>query len=231
MLLFLFLGPLYVNVVYIGMDAVTVIKFRNFSKNMSPRKSAKSYHHGNLKAALKKAALQLVRQKGPRGFSLNEASRLAGVTVGAPYRHFADKEALLAELICEGNTILRQQVQAAVQTVSGIREKMLEAGMAYLRFSVEHADYFSVMFNSGIDKSKHPDVQRSMQEAFSTIVNLAVESERTGEAGYVRALSAWALVHGLAVLKAEGALEEVAGRQQDTEKLRPVLWDFVSRQR
>jgi AcrR family transcriptional regulator len=61
-----------------------------------------AYHHGDLKASLKKAALRLVREKGPRGFSLNEASRLAGVTVAAPYRHFADKNALLAEIACDG---------------------------------------------------------------------------------------------------------------------------------
>ncbi len=196
---------------------------------MRPRKSAKSYHHGDLKAALKGAALKLVRQKGPRGFSLNEASRLAGVTVGAPYRHFADKEALLAEIICDGNAILARQVQEAVQKVSGIPEKMLEAGMAYLSFSVKHADYFSVMFNSGIEKSKHPEVQRSAQNAFSTVLNLALESEPSSEAGHIRALSAWALVHGLAVLNAEGALDEVAGRKQSVEGLRPVLWDFVTR--
>jgi AcrR family transcriptional regulator len=65
---------------------------------MSRRKSVRSYHHRNLKTALKQAALKLVREKGPRGFSLNEASRLAGVTVAAPYRHFKDKEALLAEI-------------------------------------------------------------------------------------------------------------------------------------
>ena len=196
---------------------------------MSPRKSERSYHHGDLKAALKKAALKLVRQKGPRGFSLNEASRLAGVSVGAPYRHFPDKEALLAEIICDGNEILAGKVREAVEKGSGIREKMLEAGMAYLRFSVEHAEYFLLMFNSGIDKCKYPEVQRSAQDAFSTILNLSLASEASAEAGQVRAVSAWALIHGLAVLKAEGALDLVAGPKRDVEDLRPVVWDFVIR--
>src|SRR5579875_3222164 len=109
---------------------------------MTRRKSARSYHHGDLKTALKAAALKLVRQKGPRGFTLNEASRLAGVTVDAPYRHFEDKDAFLAEIICDGNTILAKEVREAVGTVTGIKEQMVEAGMAYLRFSVHHADYF-----------------------------------------------------------------------------------------
>ncbi|MBV8895810.1 MAG: TetR/AcrR family transcriptional regulator [Acidobacteriaceae bacterium] len=190
----------------------------------------KSYHHGNLKAALKKAALKLVRQKGPRGFSLNEASRLAGVTAGAPYRHFADKDALLADIICDGNALLAAQVREAVQKVAGVREKMLEAGMAYLHFSVEHADYFLLMFSSGLEKSAHPEVQRSAQDAFSIILDLALQSEPKIEAGQVRAVSAWALVHGLAVLNAEGALDEVIGNNLAIEDLRPVLWDFVTRQ-
>jgi AcrR family transcriptional regulator len=198
---------------------------------MSPRKSAKSYHHGDLKAALKKAALKLVRQKGPRGFSLNEASRLAGVTVAAPYRHFADKDALLAEIICDGNAILAQEVREGVRKAAGPREQMLEAGMAYLRFSVNHADYFSLIFNSGIDKSKYLEVQRSAHDAFSIVLGLAQKLEPTMEAAYTRAVSAWGLVHGLATLNADGALAEVLDKQQGVEDLGPVLWDFVTRQR
>ncbi len=60
------------------------------------RKAKGEYHHGDLKTSLKQAALRLVRDRGPRGFSVNEASRLAGVSVAAPYRHFHDKDALLA---------------------------------------------------------------------------------------------------------------------------------------
>jgi AcrR family transcriptional regulator len=195
---------------------------------MPLRKSARSYHHGDLKTALKTAALKLVRQKGPRGFSLNEASRLAGVTVAAPYRHFEDKDALLAELICDGNAILAKEVREAVEGVNGVREQMLEAGMAYLHFSVRHADYFSVMFNAGIDKSKHPEVHASAQDAFSTILGLARQSGSTPELLYQEAVSAWALVHGLASLNADGALTAVAGEEQAIEDLRRVLRHFLA---
>ena len=198
--------------------------FENF---MTRRKSIRSYHHGDLKAALKKAALQLVREKGPRGFSLNEASRLAGVTVGAPYRHFEDKDALLAEIICEGNAILAQEVREAAATVAGIKEQMLEAGMAYLRFSVNHADYFALIFNSGIDKSKYPETQRSAQDAFSVILSLAQQSEPTPELAIERAVSAWALVHGLAALYTDGALAAATDQEQDFAYLRDILWRFL----
>ncbi len=141
---------------------------------MPPRKPVRPYHHGDLKSALKKAALKLVRQKGPRGFSLNEASRLAGVTVAAPYRHFEDKDALLAEIICDGNAILEKEARDAASRAKGTTEQMLEAGMAYLRFASAHSDYFSVIFSSGLDKSKYPEVQSSARKAFDVILSLAL---------------------------------------------------------
>ncbi len=195
---------------------------------MPARKPVRSYHHGDLKAALKKAALKLVRQKGPRGFSLNEASRLAGVTVAAPYRHFEDKDALLAEIICEGNAILAKEVREAASSATDIKDQMLEAGMAYLRFAATHSDYFSVIFNSGIDKSKYPDVQRSAREAFSVVWGLAQKSEPTTELAHDHAVSAWAFVHGLAALRADEALFAAAEQDQELEHFRPILRRFLS---
>jgi AcrR family transcriptional regulator len=194
---------------------------------MPGRKPARSYHDGDLRAALKRAALKLVRQKGPRGFSLNEASRLAGVTVAAPYRHFKDKDALLAELICDGNAILETQVRAAASTATDIREQMLEAGMAYLRFASIHSDYFSVIFNSGIDKSKYPNVQRSARDAFGVILSLAQKFERTPKLAQERAISAWAFVHGLATLGVDEALFVAAEQEHNWEYFRPILRRFL----
>jgi AcrR family transcriptional regulator len=194
---------------------------------MTPRKPVRSYHHGDLKTVLKKAALELVREKGPRGFSLNEASRRAGVTVAAPYRHFDDKEALLAEIICDGNAILEEETRRAANGARTITQKMLEAGVAYLRFAAEHADYFSVMFHSGIDKSKYPSVQLSATRAFNVILGLAQQKEATEKLARERAVSAWALVHGLATLRSEGALSETADQEADLQHLKPILRRFL----
>ena len=191
------------------------------------RKADGVYHHGDLKAALKQAALRLVRERGPRGFSLNAASRLAGVTVGAPYRHFADKEALLAEIACDGNKLMTREIQQAIENVSGIQQQMLEAGMAYLLFSKVHSDYFAVNFEAGIDKSNHPEVARSAREAFETILTLARQLEKTPEAALRRAVAAWALVHGLASLSTCGALSTAINEGANFEHLRPVLRQFL----
>ena len=197
-------------------------------KTTIPGKAKGAYHHGDLRTSLKLAALRLVREKGPRGFSLNEASRLAGVTVGAPYRHFADKDALLAEIVCDGNELMTRECREAVEQVSGVKAKMLQAGMAYLRFSRVHADYFAVIFQAGLDKRKYPYVERSAHEAFAVILELAQQLERTPERAQQRALGAWALVHGLASLAAEGALSTAVDATADFETLRPIVEQFLN---
>ena len=196
-------------------------------KTVIRKKAEGTYHHGDLKTALKKAALRLVREKGPRGFSLNEASRLAGVTVAAPYRHFADKDALLAEVACDGNELMARELQETISKVRGVKEQMLEAGMGYLRFSRVHADYFAVIFNAGLDKSRYPEVERSAREAFSVILGLAQQSEANAGLAQQRAVSAWALMHGLATLTADGALSTGIKERADFEHLRPLLKLFL----
>ncbi len=79
------------------------------SKGCALVKKPRSYHHGDLKTAMIEAALQLVRTKGPRGFTLNEASRTAGLSVSAPYNHFKDKDALLIEIVLLGNRTLEAE--------------------------------------------------------------------------------------------------------------------------
>jgi AcrR family transcriptional regulator len=187
-----------------------------------------AYHHGDLKASLKRAALRLVREKGPRGFSLNEASRLAGVTVGAPYRHFEDKDALLVELACDGLDLMVLELREAAAMATGTQERMLEAGMAYLRFSSLHSDYFAVIFNAGLDKTKYPELRHAAEEAFGVILELSQLLEKTPESAAERALSAWSLVHGLATLSADGALSIATGESPGFEHLRPVLRNFLN---
>jgi AcrR family transcriptional regulator len=150
------------------------------------------------------------------------------VTVGAPYRHFEDKDALLAEIATDGCDLMVSELREAAATATGVREKMLEVGMAYLRFSSIHADYFAVIFNAGLDKSKYPEVERAAGEAFGVIYGLSEETEKTQELAAQRAVSAWALAHGLATLTADGALSTAMAESPDFEHLRPVLRQFLS---
>ena len=154
------------------------------------RKAKDEYHHGDLKASLKQAALRLVRERGPKGFSLNEASRLAGVSVAAPYRHFDHKDALLAEIAHDGYELLEREIRKSVEKADNVRDQLVDSGMAYLRFARNHTDYFNVMFHSGLDRSKYPDIERSAKAGLGVILGLAQQYERTPELAELRAVSA-----------------------------------------
>ncbi len=170
------------------------------------KKKPRSYHHGDLKTAMIEAALQLVREKGPRGFTLNEASRTAGVSVSAPYNHFKDKDALLIEIVLLGNRTLEAELQAAADNVESPREKLLAVYLAYVSFAERHLDLFVVMFQSGIDKTSYPEVHASSTKAFEVAAKLAAQIEPSEASAVQLALGLWTMAHGFATLSLEGAI-------------------------
>src|ERR1700742_2421402 len=87
-----------------------------------------SYHHGDLKRALTSAALSLVAERGPKGFTLTEAARRAGVSAAAPYRHFTDKAHLLATVAEQGFLDLHSTLAAAVDAVAEPKARVIELG-------------------------------------------------------------------------------------------------------
>ena len=194
------------------------------------RDESKNYHHGDLKKSLIEAVLELVGEKGPRGFSMNEASRRAGVSVAAPYKHFADKEALIAEVIQIGNELLESELRAACQNGRAPQDQMLEVCLAYLRFAKNHAAYFSLMFGSEIDKSKYPALRKSAIKAFGVLDELAQEASSDETQARERAVTFWALVHGLATLSAEGALTHASGTAFDETLFRKILSRAIRRE-
>src|ERR1700742_4576455 len=93
------------------------------------------YHHGDLRSALLRAALSLIEEHGVKGLALSDAARLTGVSVAAPYRHFKDKEALLAELAPEGFALFRDALAHALKThPDDKRKRLVEMGVAYVEF-------------------------------------------------------------------------------------------------
>src|ERR1700756_3450685 len=128
-----------------------------------------SYHHGDLKRALTSAALSLVAEKGPKGFTLTEAARRAGVSAAAPYRHFADKAELLAAVAEQGFGDLHADLVAAVDVASDPRARVIELGRAYVRWAVAHPDHYQVMFGAEIDKTAHPSLGAAAMRAFGDL--------------------------------------------------------------
>ena len=126
------------------------------------RSGQRGYHHGNLKEALLRAALELIAKKGPAGFTFAEAARWAGVSPAAPYRHFRDRDELIASVALRGF----QQFEAALAKAwdDGRPDPMTafdRLGKAYLAFARTEPAYYSAMFEAGIPLDTNPELRES----------------------------------------------------------------------
>jgi AcrR family transcriptional regulator len=166
----------------------------------------RGYHHGNLKEALVEAALALIRAKGPGGFSFAEAARAAGVSPAAPYRHFRDREALMAEVARRG---FERFERALVDAWNGGLPEPVGAlhavGAAYLRFARTEPAHYAAMFESGVPVASSPELLSAADRAFG-VLRSAVEAvvatlpakDRPPVA--MMALHLWSQSHGIASL-------------------------------
>jgi AcrR family transcriptional regulator len=182
-------------------------------------------HHGDLRNALERAALELVAEKGPHGFSLNEASRRAGVSVAAPYKHFADREALLAALAVAGYREQRVRFATAVAAVDDPEGRLAAFAAAYVRFAVQEPALFDVTFYAGLDKARHPELTAAGDAVLAVVLPTAREIAADEQAALDLLLRVAAAAHGLAVFLRQGlfgisddALDETADRAARTAR-------------
>lgn len=184
------------------------------AKSPKPATEEKSrYHHGDLRQALIDAALQLISEEGFAALSLREVARRAGVTHAAPYRHFADKEALLWAVATEGFRMMTVAMRERMEKEAGHLERLAATGIAYVLFAVEHPAHFRVMF--GPHFTRPPDrslASNPETNAFGLQVHIIQEGQKAGELrdqpAMDLALAAWSLVHGLASLLVDRQLEQ-----------------------
>ncbi len=191
-----------------------------------PPTRKRPYHHGDLRSALIRAALLLIEQHGVKGLALSDAARLAGVSVAAPYRHFKDKEELLAEIAAEGFGMFRDALARATHSYPKDKAKRLvEMGVAYVDFALEHRSHFRVMWEGGISKDKYPEVGKTAHEAYLLLEGAARDLLPSANPARQQALvaTAWSLVHGFATLTLERELEVVAAEQGEKKLLRQSL--------
>jgi AcrR family transcriptional regulator len=174
------------------------------------RGGRRGYHHGNLREALIGAALDLISQKGPAGFTFAEAARQAGVSAAAPYRHFRDRDALMADVARQGFERFTARLATAWEEGRPTPLVALERlGRAYLGFAREEPAYFAAMFESGVPVGKHRDLQEASDRAFSVLrqaceaVVAALPPSKRPPA-LMMALHIWSVSHGIASLFARG---------------------------
>lgn len=170
----------------------------------------RGYHHGNLREALIEAALKLISEKGPAGFTFAEAARWAGVSAAAPYRHFRDRDALMADVARRGFERFEQTLQMAWSDGNPEPRPAFERlGKAYLAFARTEPAYFAAMFESGLDLSQYPEVKEAGDRAFE-VLRSACEAltsqvpKAKRPPALMMALHIWSLSHGVAALFARG---------------------------
>jgi AcrR family transcriptional regulator len=188
---------------------------------MPRAKRTAAYHHGDLRRALVDAAVPLLRTGGAEALTLRAVAREAGVSQTAPYRHFADRAALVAAVAEDGFRRLLARLTAAARApgrTTGRAQHTARGGLqaialAYVRFALDHPEEYRVMFGREVAAtpaapgSARQDVFALLRSGIATLQEQGLVRE--GDASTM-ALSAWSLVHGLAMLALDGQL---AGRQ------------------
>jgi AcrR family transcriptional regulator len=170
----------------------------------------RGYHHGNLKEALIRAALELIAEKGPAGFTFADAARWAGVSPAAPYRHFRDRDELLASIALQGFERFAAMLATAWNDGRPDPARAFDnLGKAYLAFARTEPAYYSAMFEAGIPVESSLELRAAGDKAFAIVRNasetlIAQLPASKRPPALMVALHIWAVSHGIASLFARG---------------------------
>lgn len=163
-----------------------------------------SYHHGDLRAACLRAARELLEEDGSAALSLRAVARRAGVSPTAPYRHYADREALVSAVAAQGYRELTRYLTAAHPSPTAPQD-LIAVAIAYVQFALEHPALFRVMFAEPCDPG---DAERVAAAAeIDGYLGDLVQRAFPGAEPIALATAVWALVHGLAFLHLDGRLD------------------------
>lgn len=169
----------------------------------------RSYHHGNLRAALIEAGLAALEKGDEAGFSLRAVAREVGVSANAAYRHFASKDDLLGALAAEGFRRFAAQQAAAAQTAPSIREMQSATAKAYVAFAQAHPALFRLMFGRFLYASSSEDLKAAAASAFQLLLQASAQQAGVApdsEQAMMTAIANWSMVHGLSHLLLDGQL-------------------------
>ena len=170
----------------------------------------KSYHHGNLREALIQATITLIEEKGPTGFTMAEAAKLAGVSTAAPYRHFKGSDEIIAEIARQGFVIFGDLMEFARAKSHPSALAAFEAvGRAYLAFARKYPGHYIAMFESGVQINSNAELATVANRAMNVLIAAAEDlcrvlpPEKRPPASMV-SHHIWAMSHGIVELFARG---------------------------
>jgi len=172
------------------------------------------YHHGNLRNALIVAAADLIAERGSSDFSMIDASRRAGVSSAAPYRHFKDKDALL-QAVCQVSFMALSEATdaAAAKCNAGTVEHIIALGHAYIKFVMDHPEFYDLMWGEhGIRAMETDSVELNSSGFYTLVDSVQAMCKKKGIEScdaIPLASKLWALVHGLSSLALNNHLEKL----------------------
>jgi AcrR family transcriptional regulator len=176
----------------------------------SRKTASRPYHHGDLPRAMLREAVRTIQSQGIEALTLRSVGERLGVSRTALYRHFTDKQALLAAVAAEGFRTLRAALLEAWESAGRGRKGFRAMGTAYVRFAITHPSHYRVMFGGGVHPGKGSAHEGPGTDAFQVLVDAIVAQQKAGlmRADEPRqlALYIWAVVHGVAMLALDGML-------------------------
>jgi AcrR family transcriptional regulator len=197
----------------------------------------KPYHHGSLNSALVDASIALAREGGPDRVILREAARAAGVSHSAAYRHFADREALLAEVSRHARGELAAEMRRRVARAKGPRQRLRAVGTAYIDFALTEPGLFRTAFTSHPATSPAADQDRGNAgspgdgvDPFEILGEVLDQCQAAGLLNPHRRpgaeIAVWSAVHGLANLLLDGPLPRTAAGIEFAQR---QVWELIER--
>jgi AcrR family transcriptional regulator len=190
------------------------------------------YHHGDLRTALIDTAVQLIGERGVRGFSLAEASRRIGVAASAPYAHFTDREDLLAAVTVRAFDLFRAALVPEMEKFSDPADRLAAMARAYVRFAAHNPALFQVLYEPGVDKTRHPEIhaaERPLDEAFLGCVRALSGGDEARSEDLAAAIEATAHGHALLLLDSGSRQDEAAVERAAERAARATLALIESR--
>ena len=188
-----------------------------------------TYHHGDLRAALLAAALEIIEDTGPQGLTIREVARRAGVSHAAPYRHFTDKDELILAVVEQGFELMHTTMMAEKAAAGpDPLDQFAASGMAYLNFSMRYPAYYRVMFSGDLlNSTGHESLQHTSSAAFTQMLEdieicQKLKILRAGDP-MLQAIAILSSVHGFSTLANDNRIGYLVGDNYSIEQVR----DFV----
>jgi AcrR family transcriptional regulator len=188
----------------------------------SARRKQDRYHHGDLRAALIEAAIELMGERGVRNFSLAEVSRRLGVAVSAPYAHFSERDDLLAAVAVRAYELFYAALEPATLQFSDPSERLAAMARSYVRYAAAHRPLFELLYTASLDKHRYPEIEAAEQPlmaAFLDCVHALCEGDEALSYDLATAVEVAAYGHAMALLagdfgQGEEAVEQAADRAE-----------------